>query len=53
MIGESPVMRLGGIDGVRNGPITRVGMMVMKSILFSLANFHAACSARVLDTKYI
>lgn len=53
MIGESPVMRLGGIAGMRNGPTTRVGIMVMKSMLFSLANFHAAFSARVLDTKYI
>ena len=53
VMGESAEMRLGGIDGIRNGPTTRVGIIVTKSKLFSLANFHAACSASVLDTKYI
>lgn len=53
VIGESAVMRLGGNEGIRNGPTTRVGMILMKSRLFSSANFHAACSASVLDTKYI
>lgn len=46
-------MRLGGIDGIMKGPTTRVGMMLMKWMLFSLAYFHAACSASVLETKYI
>lgn len=52
-MGESAVMRLGGIDDIRNGPTTRLGIMLIKSMLFSSANFHAACSASVLDTKYI
>lgn len=52
-MGDSPVMRLGGMDGMRNGPTTRGGITLMKSNLFSLANAHAACSASVLDTKYI
>lgn len=52
-MGESAVMRLGGIDDVRNGPTTRLGIILIKSMLFSSANFHAACSASVLDTKYI
>ena len=47
------VSMLGGMVGMRKGPFTRVGMMLMKSKLFSSENFHAACSARVLDTKYI
>lgn len=37
VIGESAVMRLGGIDVVINGPITKVGIMLMKSIPFSFA----------------
>lgn len=53
VIRESAVIRLGGIDGIRNGPTTRVGIILIKSSLFSSANFHAAFSARVLDTKYI
>ena len=53
VIGERAVMRLGGIDDIMKGPTTRVGMIVMKSMLFSLAYFHAACSASVLETKYI
>ena len=53
VIGESPVIRLGGIDDMINGPTTSGGIILMKSKLFSFANFHAACSASVLDTKYI
>lgn len=53
VMGESAVIRLGGIDGIRNGPTTRVGMILTKSMLFSSANFQAAFSARVLETKYI
>lgn len=53
MIGERAVMRLGGIDDIMKGPTTRVGMILIKSMLFSLAYFHAACSASVLETKYI
>jgi hypothetical protein len=53
VIRDSAVIRLGGIDGMMNGPTTRGGIMVIKSRPFSLANFHAACSASVLETKYI
>ena len=53
MTGERAVMRLGGIDCIMKGPTTRVGIILMKSMLFSLAYFHAACSASVLETKYI
>jgi len=53
VIGESAVIRLDGIDGSRKGPTTRLGRIVMKSNPFSFANFHASCSARVFDTKYI
>jgi hypothetical protein len=53
VIGERAVIRLGGIDGLRKGPTTRGGMIVMKSMLCFLANFHASCSASVLETKYI
>lgn len=38
VIGEKAVMRLGGIDGIRNEPTTRGGIIVMKSKWFSLAN---------------
>jgi len=53
MIGESAVIMLDGIDGGRKAPTTRVGRIVMKSNPFSFANFHASCSARVFETKYI
>lgn len=44
---------LGGMVGIIKGPLTRVGMMLMKSMLFFSAKSHAACSASVFDTKYI
>ena len=46
-------MRLGGNVGVKKGPTTRGGIILMKLKLFSVANFQAACSANVFDTKYI
>lgn len=39
-----------GISGVREGPDMREGITVMRSTLFSLANFQAVFSASVLDT---
>ena len=39
-------------SGGRLGPITKVGRMVTKSILFSLQNSHAAFSARVFAKAY-
>ena len=36
-----------------NGPLTKVGMMLMKSKWFFSANSHAAFSASVFETKYI
>lgn len=53
VIGERPVIRLGGIVFIRKGPTTRGGITVMKSMLCCFANFHASCSARVFETKYI
>ena len=53
MIGESAVIRLGGNVGIMKGPTTSVGMILMKSMSFSLAASHAAFSANVFDTKYI
>lgn len=53
VMGDSPVMRLGGMDGMRNGPTTSGGIILMKFKLCSLANSHAAFSASVFDTKYI
>jgi len=53
VIRERAVIRLGGIEGIINGPTTRGGIMETKSILCSLENFHASCSARVFETKYI
>lgn len=47
------MMRLGGIDDIKKGPTTSGGMTLMKSMLFSSANFQAAFSAKVLETKYI
>ena len=52
-MGERAVIRLGGIVGMRKGPTTRGGMIVMKSMPCSLANFQASFSASVLETKYI
>lgn len=46
-------MRLGGNEGVMNGPTTNVGMIPMNSMLFSFAAFVAALSANVFETKYI
>lgn len=46
-------MRLGGMDCIINGPTTKGGITLTKSMLFSSANFQAACSAMVLDIKYI
>lgn len=51
-----PVMRdvarptLDGMSGVREGPVVRVGIIVMRSMWFSSANFHAAFSASALET---
>ena len=53
VMSERAVIRLGGIVGIRKGPTTRGGMIEMKSMLCCLANFHASCSASVLETKYI
>lgn len=53
VMGDSAVTRLGGIVGMRNGPTTSVGMIVIKTMPFSCANLQAACSAHVLETKYI
>lgn len=53
VIGESAVIRLGGNVGIMKGPTTNTGMILMKSMLFSLAASHAAFSASVFDTKYI
>lgn len=53
VMGESAVMRLGGIAGMRNGPTTKVGIILMKSMLLFLAASHAAFSANVFETKYI
>ena len=50
---ERAVIRLGGIVGIRKGPTTRGGMIVMKSMPCFFANFHASFSASVLETKYI
>lgn len=50
---DNAVIMLGGMVVVMKGPTTRVGMMLMRSMPFSLANSHAAFSARDLDTKYI
>lgn len=44
---------LGGMVGMMNGPLTKVGMMLMKSKWFFSANSHAAFSASVFETKYI
>lgn len=41
-----------GMSGVREGPAIRLGITVMRSMLFSSANFHAAFSASVFDTGY-
>ena len=43
---------LSGICGVKEGPVMRLGMTVMRSMLFSSANFQAAFSASVLDAGY-
>jgi len=53
VISDSAVTRLGGMVEVMKGPTTNVGMMVIRSIPFSLAKSHAALSARDFDTKYI
>lgn len=45
--------RLGGKVGIMKGPTTNTGIILMKSMLFSLAASHAAFSASVFDTKYI
>lgn len=47
------MIRLGGNVGIMKGPTTNTGMILMKSMLFSLAASHAAFSASVFDTKYI
>jgi len=41
---------LDGMSGVREGPVVRVGITVMRSSSFSSANFHAAFSASALET---
>lgn len=38
-----------GTSGVREGPAIREGITVMRSMLFSSANFQAAFSASVLE----
>lgn len=53
MINERAVIRLGGNVGVIKGPTTSVGIILMKSMLFSLAASHAAFSAKFFETKYI
>lgn len=53
MTGDSAVIRLGGNVGVINGPTTKVGIILMNSMLFSLAACHAAFSANAFATKYI
>lgn len=53
MIGDSAVIRLGGNVGVINGPTTKVGIILINSMLFSLEACHAAFSANDFDTKYI
>lgn len=56
--GSVPVIKVAaratllGISGVREGPLMRLGMTVMRSMLFSWANFQAALSAKVLDAAY-
>lgn len=51
--GDSAVIRLGGNVGVINGPTTKVGTILMNSMLFSSAPCRAAFSANAFDTKYI
>ena len=41
-----------GTSEVAEGPAMSVGMTVMRLMLFSSANFHAAFSASVFDTGY-
>lgn len=43
---------LDGTSWVSEGPAIRVGITLTRSMPFSSANFHAALSASVLDTKY-
>lgn len=47
------MIKLGGNVGMKNGPTTTGGMMLMKLILYSFAASMAAFSAKILDTKYI
>lgn len=53
VISARAVIMLGGMLGMMKGPTTRVGMTVIRSMLFSLAKSHAAFSARDFETKYI
>lgn len=38
--------------GCKRGPITAAGLIVTMSILFSVANFQADSSAKVLESTY-
>lgn len=41
-----------GMSGVREGPAVRVGITIMRSMLFSSANSNAAFSDSVLEAGY-
>ena len=53
VIKANAVCMLWNMSGVRKAPVTKVGKTLIRSMLFSSENFHAACSANVLDAKYI